>query len=125
MLLRSVGYTKYLSFNPFLIMSPGSKQVLLCFRYLILTHRRTNPLILRCGNHLQVVYNLVLCKIRGPLFLRAFGWDHKIVLAVTETQNLGNIKLEVYYISLLHVLRHIEDVHIKKFYFNSSEYQVP
>jgi len=39
----------------------------------------------------------------------------QIVLAIMETQNLGNTKLEFYCISLLHVLRHFEDVHIKNY----------
>jgi len=41
------------------------------------TRIHSKPPILRCcGNHLKVVYNLVLCKIQGTLFLWAFGWDH-------------------------------------------------
>ena len=34
------------------------------------------PIVCCCENHLKVVYDLVLGKIWGTLFLWEFGWDH-------------------------------------------------
>ena len=76
MLLRSVGYTKYLSFNPYDEPWVSTSSAVLEVPHSC-TQIRIKPPILRCcENHLKVVYNLVLCKIRETLFLRAFGWDH-------------------------------------------------